>query len=71
MMMDFPGVYYAIDGIREAIGAHPSSEEVLVVKPLVKQLDALKTSHGHAHSPPKIDLQVIQGERTTTSVNRK
>jgi hypothetical protein len=36
VMMDLLGVYYTMDEIREENSAHPSGEEVFVVKPLVQ-----------------------------------
>jgi hypothetical protein len=36
MMMDFLGVDYTMDEIREEISAQPSGEEVPVVQPLVR-----------------------------------
>jgi hypothetical protein len=64
MMEDFLGYYYTMDEIREATSAQPSGEEVPMVKPIVGQSNILETSHGHVHSPPKIDLPVIEGEIT-------
>ena len=42
MMEDFLGDDYTMDEIREATGAHHSSEEVHVVQPLVGQSNILK-----------------------------
>jgi hypothetical protein len=61
-MEDFLGDDYTMDEIRETIGAQHSAEEVLVVQPLVGQSYVSETSHGHVHSPPRIDSQVIEGE---------
>jgi hypothetical protein len=66
MMEDFLGDDYTMDEIREATGAQHSGEEVHVVQPLVGQSDVPETSHGHVHSPPRIDPPVIEGERTAT-----
>jgi hypothetical protein len=56
MMEDLLGVDYTMDEIIEATCAQPSGEKVPLVKPFVGQLDILETSHGHVHSPPRIDL---------------
>jgi hypothetical protein len=66
MMEDFLGVDYTMDEIREAIGAQHYGQEVHVVEPLVGQSNITETSHGHVHSPPRIDLPVIEGEKNET-----
>jgi hypothetical protein len=57
-----------MDEIREETSAHPYGEEVLVVQPLVGQLDIPYTRHGHVHSPLMTYLLVIEGEITTMLV---
>jgi hypothetical protein len=66
MMEYFLGDDYAMDEIREAIGAHHYGEEVLVVQPLVGNSNVLENSHWNVHSPPRIDPTIIEGERTAT-----
>jgi hypothetical protein len=66
MMEDLLGVDYTMDEIREATSVQHYGEEFYVVQSLVRQLIVPETSQSHVHSPPKVDLPVIEGERTAT-----
>jgi hypothetical protein len=66
MMEDFLGVDYTMDEIREATGVQHCGEEFFVVQSLVGQSNVLETSQSHVHSPPRVDMPVIEGEITTT-----
>jgi len=66
MMEDFLGFYYTMDEIREVNGLQHCGEEVYVVKSLFGQLNVLKTSQSYAHSPPRVDPPLIEGEINET-----
>ena len=61
MMDDFLGDDYTMDKIREEIGVQHCGEEFPVVQSLFGQTNVPKTSQSHVHSPPTIDLPVIEG----------
>jgi hypothetical protein len=69
IMEYFLGANHTIDEVRESNSAQHSGEEVHVVQPLVGQSNVPETSHGHVHSPPRIDPPVIEGERTAMLLN--
>jgi hypothetical protein len=66
MMEDFLGANYTMDEIREATSVQHCGEEDLLVQSLVRQSNVLETRQSHVHSPPTVDLLVIEGERTAT-----
>jgi hypothetical protein len=66
MMEDLLGDDYTMDEIREATGVQHCGEEGHVVQSLVGQSNVLETRQSHVHSPPTVDLSVIEGERTAT-----
>ena len=55
-----------MDEIREGTGVQHCGEEVPVVQYLVGQSNVLEASQSHPHSPPRIDLLVIEGEIIAT-----
>jgi hypothetical protein len=57
---------YTMDEIREANGVQHCGEEVFVVQSLIGQSNVPETSQSHVHSPPRVDLPVIEGERNAT-----
>jgi hypothetical protein len=66
MMEDLFGDDYKMDEIREETSVQHCGEEVLVVQSLVGQSNIPETGQSHVQSPPKVDLSVIEGERTKT-----